>query len=135
MSSSGGLNRRASSHKVKNPRGIPTMIATAPPSRQVNGSGYRMNQAQRHVPSLPAGGPANPQIAAARNQVTMNGAAHPMAMLIASRPPRLPSNCQLRVTERISLTRTAQPRRFPILASATAIARSQGRLPRAPRLI
>jgi len=111
-------DRRASTHKVKNPRGRPPIIVTPRPTRQVNGSGYGMNHAQRNVHSLPAGAPANSSIAAARNQVTMNGAAHPRAMLIASRPLRLPSDCQRRVPERISLTRTAQPRRVRDLNTA-----------------
>jgi len=114
----GRTDRRASTHKVKNPRGRPTIIATPRPERQVNGAGYGMNHAQRHVPSLSAGGPANSQIPAARNQDTMKGAAHPRVMLTASRPPRLPSDCQRLVPERISLTRTAQPRRVRDLNTA-----------------
>ena len=115
-------DRRASTHKVRNPRGRPPIIVTLRPSRQVNGSGDGMNHAQRNAPSLPAGAPPNASIAAARNQVTMNGAAHPRAMLIASRPLRLPSDCQRPVPERISLTRTAQPRRDRDLNTAPATA-------------
>jgi hypothetical protein len=111
-------DRRASSHKVKNPRGRLPIIVTPRHSRQVNGSGYGMNHAQRNVPSLPAGAPANSSIAAARNQITMSGAAHPIAMLIASRPLRLPSDCQRPVPERILRTRTAQPRRVRDLNTA-----------------